>query len=52
MCVIKNVEPFIFAIDVEVLERTSSLPSGNYGKKKTIIKKALISIRNKVTVFI
>lgn len=34
MCVIKNVEPFIFAIDVEVLERTSSLPSGNYGKKK------------------
>lgn len=51
MCVIKNVEPFIFAIDVEVLERTSSLSSGNYGKK-TIITKALISIRNKVIVFI
>ena len=52
MCVIKNVEPFIFAIDVEVLEITSSLSSGNCKKKKKIIKKALISIRNKVVVFI
>lgn len=38
----KKIEPFVFAVDLEVWERTSSLTCGNYGKK-TLIKSSLLN---------
>lgn len=31
----KKIEPSVFAVDLEVWERTSSLTCGNYGEKNT-----------------